>query len=147
MLQATIESKAFGQIQIRKVKPRLFKDIISALGRQHGRLLVLCYESVTARPQGRCWAFGCGMVGSGDCDFIDWGAAQSSTACSLVYGMERDWDEVSLSQEGRARAKGFLHRAFCFPLLGFYVTVPNAFPVLLKHLLNLPPAERAALSG
>lgn len=51
MLQATIESKAFGQIQIRKVKLRLFKDTISALGRQRGRLLICVVKVLLHVPR------------------------------------------------------------------------------------------------
>lgn len=40
------------------------------------------------------------------------------------------------NQEGQACTEGLLHRAFCFPVLRFHVTMCNTFAFLLKPLLK-----------
>lgn len=72
-----------------------------------------------------------------------------------VFGVGKDWDEVAFNQEGQACAEGLLHRAFCFPGLGFHITMCNTFAFFAETCFKsswvvctcLPPAERAALSG
>jgi len=53
-----------------------------------------------------------------------------------VYGVEKEWDEVVFNQGGQACAEGLLRRGFCFPVLGFHITMCNTFAFLLKHLLQ-----------
>lgn len=114
MLQATIESKAFGQIQIRKVKPRLFKDIISALGRQHGRLLICVMKVLLHIP----------MEGPGPL-VAEWLA--QGTAISLTEGLLSLPQRAALFMVWKGTGMKWLsvrkdmhvQRGFCIELFAF----------------------------